>query len=171
MLTNMLTAWSDTAFVLVAFSTGYFLHDFFDMLIYDASQSLSLLVHHIVVCSAFSLAIFNKTYIAFAVCSLLMEVNSVFLHSRKLIYLHGVSKKSLLYKVNGILLLITFVNFRILTSAWMSNYVIQHRNELPFSHFLLSAVGMAFVSVLNIELLMTLWRADFRRDQTKKREE
>lgn len=29
--------------------TGYFLHDFFDMLIYDARKSSSLLLHHVVV--------------------------------------------------------------------------------------------------------------------------
>ena len=31
------------------FFAGYFIHDFFDMLIYDARQSLDLLLHHIVV--------------------------------------------------------------------------------------------------------------------------
>ncbi|XP_078357008.1 TLC domain-containing protein 2-like [Oculina patagonica] len=169
MLTDMLTAWSGKAFVLVAMSTGYFLHDFFDTLIYDARKSLPLLLHHVVVCSAFCLAIFNKMYIAFGVCSLLMEVNSVFLHFRQLMNFHGVSKTSLLYQVNGILLLITFVNFRFLTGAWMTNYVIQHRNVLPFWHFMLSAVGMAIVTVLNIGLFMHLWRSDFKREQTKQR--
>jgi len=31
------------------FFAGYFIHDFFDMLIYDARKSLDLLLHHIVV--------------------------------------------------------------------------------------------------------------------------
>ena len=123
------------------------------------------------VCSAFFIAVFNKAYIAFAVCSLLMEVNSVFLHSRRLMCFHGVSKKSLLYQVNGIMLLLTFINFRFLTSAWMTNYVIQHRSMVPFLHFLFSTVGMAIVTVLNIQIFMTLWRADFKRDQTKQRDD
>lgn len=123
------------------------------------------------VCYAFCLAIFNKMYIAFAVCSLLMEVNSVFLHLRQLLYFHGVSKTSLLYQINGLFLLITFVNFRFLTSAWMTNFVIQHRNVLPFWHFLFSAAGMAVVTVLNIELFMKLWRSDFKREQIKQRED
>lgn len=123
------------------------------------------------VCSAFCLAIFYKMYIAFGVCSLLMEVNSIFLHFRQLLNFHGVTKTSLLYQVNGILLLVTFVNFRFLTSAWMTNFVIQNRNELPFWHFMLSAVGMAVVTVLNISVFMQLWRSDFKREQTKQRDD
>ena len=123
------------------------------------------------VCIAFSISVFNQMYIAFAVCSLLMEVNSVFLHSRQLLNFHGVSKSSLLYQVNRIVVLITFVNFRFLTSAWMSNFVIQHRNEVPFAHFLFSATGMAIISGLNIQIFMAVWRAEIKRHQTKQRDE
>lgn len=110
-------------------------------------------------------------YMGFAVCALLMEVNSVFLHFRRLMCLRGVSKNSLLYQVNGIFLLITFVNFRFLTSAWMTNYCIKNRSELPFSHFVFSAVGMAIMTGLNIQLFMSLWRADFKRRQAKQIED
>lgn len=110
-------------------------------------------------------------YTGFAVCVLLMEVNTVFLHLRRLMRLHGVSKNSLIYQVNGILLLITFVSFRFLTSVWMTNYCIKQGNELPFSHFFISAVGMAVVTGVNIQLFRSLWRTDFKRGQTKQREE
>ena len=106
-----------------------------------------------------------------AVCSLLTEVNSVFLHFRRLMCLRGVNKSSVIYQVNGILLLITFIIFRFLTSAWMTNYCIKHRNELPFSHFLFTAVGMAIMTGLNIQLFMSLWRADVKRHRTKEQED
>lgn len=170
MLTKMLKAWSNTAFYLVTFCTGYFIHDFFDMLMYDASNSMSLLIHHVLVCMAFSIAVFSKMYIAFAVCSLLMEVNSVFLHLRQLLNFHGVSKTCMLYRVVRIVVLMTFVCFRFLTSAWMTNFVIQHRNDLPFLHFLFSATGMAIISGLNIQIFMAFWRAEFRRNQNKQRD-
>lgn len=168
MLTDMIKTWSSTSFILVSMSTGYFLHDFFDMLVYDARDSIDLLIHHIVVCSAFCIAIFCKMYLGFAVCALLMEVSSVFLHFRRLMCLRGVSKKSLLYQVNGIFLLITFINFRFLTSAWMTNFCIKRHNTLPFSHFLFSVVGMAVMTALNVKLFVALWQADFKSGQTKK---
>ena len=121
---------------------------------------------------AFCIAIFSRLYAGYCMCSLLMEVNSVFLHFRRLMCLCGVSKTSLLYQVNGIMLLMTFVNFRFLTSAWMTNYVIQRRSELLFSHFCFSAVGMAIISALNIQIFVAFWRADFgKRDQTKQRDD
>lgn len=36
-------------FLFGPFISGYFLHDFFDMLVYDARDSIDLLIHHIVV--------------------------------------------------------------------------------------------------------------------------
>ena len=36
-------------FLFSPFISGYFLHDFFDMLVYDARDSIDLLIHHIVV--------------------------------------------------------------------------------------------------------------------------
>ena len=107
-------------------------------------------------------------YLGFAVCALLMEVSSVFLHFRRLMCLRGVSKNSLLYQVNGIFLLITFINFRFLTSAWMTNFCIKRHNTLPFSHFLFSVVGMAVMTALNVKLFVVLWQADFKSGQTKK---
>lgn len=171
MLTDMFSAWSRLSYFLVSLSAGYFLHDFFDMLFYDAKHSVDLLIHHVVVCMAFYIAIHYNMYMGYAVCALLMEINSVFLHFRRLMGFHGVSKSSVVYQINGILLLITFVNFRFLTAAWMLNYSIKYRHEVPHTHFLFSVVGLVIMTVLNLQLLMSLWKADFKCGQLKQREE
>lgn len=115
--------------------------------------------------TAYGIALFYHKYVAFALVSLLLEVNSVFLHTRKILLSNGYEKDSTIFKINGVFLLITFINFRLLTSAWMTNFVVTMRHSLPSVHFIFALVGMAIISVLNVGLLLILWKSDFRHDQ------
>ena len=123
------------------------------------------------VCGAFGLALFGDIYFGFAVCALLMEISSIFLHSRKLLMFHGFAKKSLPFQVNGIFLLVTFIFFRFLTSAWMTNFVIQNRHQMPFSHFLQGTINMAILTVVNVVLLMTIYNSDFQNEKQINKQE
>ena len=122
------------------------------------------------VCTAFFLAVVSSSYLAFGVAMLLMEVNSVFLHGRRLLSFNGFSKDSATYKINGLCLVGTFFIFRFLAPALIAKFEIQNRHLLPFSHFVLSCVGGIIIILLNINLFTTLWRADFRQKENKLKE-
>lgn len=148
--------------------TGYFFHDLLDMGVNNFSNSKCLLVHHAVVCTAFFLAVYWSSYLAFGVAMLLMEVNSVFLHGRRLLSFCGFSKDSATYRVNGMFLLVTFFIFRFLAPALIANFEVQNRHLLPFSHFVLSCIGGIIIILLNIDLFATLWKADYGQKENKR---
>ncbi|XP_056253908.1 TLC domain-containing protein 2-like [Seriola aureovittata] len=69
---------------------GYFINDLLDLAVNQSfKQSWELLFHHSVVISCFSVAVTTRLYLGFAVVSLLVEINSVFLHIRQLLLLSG----------------------------------------------------------------------------------
>ncbi|KXJ28926.1 TLC domain-containing protein 2 [Exaiptasia diaphana] len=168
MLTDMVQKWSTFAYYLVCVSLGYFFHDILDLICNDMKNSGGLLIHHVVVIGAFSLAVFHQAYLGFAMCSLLIEVNSVFLHARRLMSFHNVSKTSLKYEINGLLMLFSFIAFRFLTSGWMVNFVIQNRHVLPRAVTIYGCIAMGILIIVNIILFLTIWNADFKKRIQKK---
>ena len=48
-----------------------------------------MLVHHLTVVTCFGIAAVSRTYVAYAAISLVVEVNSVFLHGRQLLKFAG----------------------------------------------------------------------------------
>lgn len=76
---------------------------------------------------------------------------------------HGFSKTSTIYEINGILLLITFIMFRFLSSGWMLNYVIKNRHAMPSAHAIYGSFGMASLLVINILLFLIIWNSDFKK--------
>ena len=86
--------------VLVCFSIGYFLYDAMDMLIYHRKRSTyELLLHHFCVPFCYGLAVTSHKYIAYGALSLIVEINSVFLHARQLFTLPHEPKTTSRYKV------------------------------------------------------------------------
>uniref|UniRef100_A0A667ZYW5 TLC domain containing 2 n=1 Tax=Myripristis murdjan TaxID=586833 RepID=A0A667ZYW5_9TELE len=136
---------------LVAVSTGYFIHDFLDMALNQTfKQSWELLLHHSVVISCFSLAVTSRFYLGFAVASLLVEINSVFLHSRQLLLLSG--------QRNSLLNLGTFVVFRVCTLGWMIRWLTAHREQIPRSVLTMGTAGLSLITTMNTVLLYRLLR-------------
>ncbi|XP_038943272.1 TLC domain-containing protein 2 isoform X5 [Rattus norvegicus] len=74
--------------VLVAVSVGYFVADGVDMLWNQTlAQAWDLLCHHLVVVSCLSTAVVSGHFVGFSMVSLLLELNSICLHLRKLLLL------------------------------------------------------------------------------------
>ncbi len=64
---------------------GYFLYDFMDMALYNPKRSTyELLFHHALVVSCFGISASNKVFLPYACLSLMIEINSIFLHLRQL---------------------------------------------------------------------------------------
>ena len=82
--TDMIHSFNNSIHILVSFSVGYFIYDFFDMFIYHKKRSTyELLLHHFMVILCYSIAVSSMTYVSYAALSLVVEINSIFLHGRQ----------------------------------------------------------------------------------------
>lgn len=163
MCEDIIHAYSPATLALTAFSTGYFVYDAQDMLTHrrHSRSTYELLVHHTCVVSCFSTALLSRQYLAYAALSLIVEVNSVFLHSRQLLILYGEPKSTLRYKVNAMLNIVTFLLFRILTLGWMTRWLTINRDHIPLPFFCLGTLGLVVIVLMNIVLFCRVLVADF----------
>ncbi|XP_066520227.1 TLC domain-containing protein 2 [Hoplias malabaricus] len=153
---------------LVSVSIGYFIHDFLDMVLHQKiNQSWELLFHHIVVITCFGISVLTFRYVGFAVVALLVEINSIFLHLRQMLRMACVSK-SVLYRVNSMINLGTYVVFRINTLAWMTRWLVLNREHIPLLSYTVGSVGLAIMTVMNIVLFYRLLRTDFLKSSREK---
>lgn len=77
--------------------------DFIDMATHHRrSSTYELLVHHTLVIICFGLAVVTKYYQGYALVSLLIEINSIFLHIRQLLIIQGWQKSNMFYRINSV---------------------------------------------------------------------
>ncbi|KAM7374514.1 hypothetical protein PAMP_007167 [Pampus punctatissimus] len=146
----------------------------------DLISSHSLLSHSLVavssgdtstnVLSCFSLVVTSRRYLGFAVVSLLVEINSVFLHIRQLLLLSGQKNRpgteittprpSVTYRMTSWLNLGTFLVFRVGTLGWMSRWLAGHSDHIPRYVLLMGTAGLSVISTMNVVLFYRLLRAD-----------
>lgn len=167
MAEDLIETHSAFSHALVSFSIGYFIYDFFDMVLSQKlSQSWELLFHHIVVITCFGLSVLSCRYVGFAVVALLVEINSVFLHLRQILRMASLATGTL-YRVNSMINLGTYVVFRINTLAWMTRWLVLNRDKVPLLAYTLGSVGMAIMTAMNIVLFYRLLRSDFLKSSTR----
>ncbi|XP_076607065.1 TLC domain-containing protein 2-like [Chaetodon auriga] len=176
MLKDLISSHSLFSHSLVAVSTGYFINDFLDVAFNQSfKQSWEVLLHHSAVISCFSLAVTSRLYLGFAVVSLLIEINSVFLHIRQLLLLSGqrnrpgteitAPRPSVTYSMTSWLNLGTLLVFRVCTTGWMSRWLAAHRKHIPRHVLMMGTVGLSLISTMNTVLLYRLLRADVLTDK------
>lgn len=147
---------------LVSFSIGYFIYDALDMLLYHRKRSTyELLVHHFLVVLCFTIAVVSEQYVAYGAVSLMVEINSIFLHTRQLFIITGEPKSSGRYKINALLNVGTFLFFRILLLGWMTRWLTVNRDQIPLFAFTIGSVGLAVIVVMNIVLFCRILYVDF----------
>lgn len=103
----------------------------------------------------------SEQYIAIATCLCFVEINSVFLHLRRLMRFHGWNISHLSYKLNLSVLFLTFIALRFIFLLCLSAYFISKRQEMPLSHFLIGTFGFAALIIINLILFPRLWRSEF----------
>lgn len=155
--------------VLVSLSTGYFVYDFLDMIVYKkVSNSWPLLLHHIVIFTCFGVSLYYQHYIGYAVVALMAEVNSIFLHGRQLLLMNSYPKTSTTYFINSIVNVTTYIVFRFGVLLWMARWLSQHTQELPITMALLAGVGLFVMLTVNFVLFIRLLVSDFLADSRYK---
>ncbi|KAJ4929702.1 hypothetical protein JOQ06_018724 [Pogonophryne albipinna] len=170
LLEDLISRHSLLSHSLVAVSTGYFIHDFLDVALNrPCKQSWEVLLHHSAVLSCFGLALTSRLYVGYSVVSLLIEINSAFLHIRQLLLLSGrrnrtdttTPRPSVTYSVTSWLTLATMFVFRVCTVGWMTRWLVAHSEHMPRFVLTMGATGLSLISIMNVVLLYRLIRADF----------
>ncbi|EFP03334.1 hypothetical protein CRE_28323 [Caenorhabditis remanei] len=145
----------------ILMSTGYLLHDLIDLLINEQSaRIIELLFHHVVVLSAFAVTMFTQRYLGVVVFGLLMELNSIFLHSRSLLNLYGVDKKSPSFRIVALLNMVTLFAFRLCVSAYLLYFVIISIPDVPWYQSLINGLVILSLASTNTVLTYRLLAAD-----------
>lgn len=101
--------------------------------------------------SCLSTAVLSGHFVGFAVVSLLLELNSICLHLRKLLLIsHKAS--SLAFRVISWATLTTLALFRLLPLGWMSLWLFQQRYQMSLALVILGGTGLVIVGSMSISL-------------------
>ena len=150
-------------YALVAFSIGYFVYDFRDCLYNSTSSSLGILFHHILVVLFLSHVLFYTRNLGYALYGLSIEVNSVFLHARRLIRWYSPLTSSI--KINqsieqfvniGNYLTFFIFRFGIVYVGLRALYTQRHRLH-PIVHIFTVIISVG-IGILNVILFYRLLR-------------
>ncbi|XP_068572205.1 TLC domain-containing protein 2-like [Cebidichthys violaceus] len=171
MLEDLISSHSLLSHSLVAVSTGYFIHDFLDVALNQScKRSWEVLLHHSAVLSCFSFSVTSHLFVGYSVVSLLVEINSFFLHIRQLLLMSGrrnvpgsditAPRPSVTYRVTSCLNLGTLLVFRVCTLAWMTRWLAAHSERMSRYVLMMGTVGLSLISIMNMVLFYRLLRAD-----------
>jgi len=162
-------------YALIAFSIGYFLYDFIDCIQNLTSSLFGILIHHIIVLMFLTHVLFYTRNIGYAIYGLSIEMNSVFLHARRLLRLYSPILTSIYYN-NLLKILIdignysTFILFRFgIVIVGLRALYIQRNRLHPTVHIFTIMISLA-IGILNIILFYRLSKNQIR-DQSKIKQE
>jgi len=109
----------------------------------------------------YAVASVTKTYVAYATLSLVVEINSIFLHTRQLLIIGGIAKQTPVYRITSLLNVASFVLFRILLLGWMTRWLTLHRDDVPVVFFTIGSLGLSIIMLMSIILFYRVLQSDF----------
>ncbi|KAI8594129.1 TLC domain-containing protein [Geranomyces variabilis] len=145
----------------LAFSTGYFFADCFDMLVSGTYRTnLGIWGHHIAAIACYTSSLHTCLLYPYLVFTLVVEINSIFLHHRKILALYYPDNRpvpAVLEQTNELashLLLWTFPLTRILANLYVTYHVFAERKvwQAPAWTWWVAISGMAAVDWYNVGL-------------------
>ena len=148
-------------YALIAFSIGYFFWDFYDCVQNSTSSTFAILIHHIIVITFFVHILVRTRNIGYGLYALSLEINSVFLHVRRLLrwYLPlslTANNKKLLTLSIDIGNYITFIIFRFgIIIIGLRALAMQRNRVSPIVH-IFTTVCTSSIGILNIVLFYRL---------------
>lgn len=168
---------SPLVFYMVVFSTGYFLFDTLDMIVNNKLlECWEVTLHHVFVVPGFWYNWHYNTSIGYSLAALTAEINSFFLHSRKLLQISNVGFDTVLYRLCAYLNLATFFLCRIIPIGFIVNHLFGshgaiHRQRLGPVYVNSFRLIMVIVAVVNVVLFWRLLKTDLLRPLLKKRKQ
>lgn len=163
---NPLLFTNPIAYNLMCFSTGYFVYDFIDMILNKQALKLwEVSLHHVGVIAVFYSSLMMSKAIGYGVYALLTEINSIFLHLRKLLQMMRVDARNVLYRFNNVVNVISCALFRggalvIITHGMV---MLPIREECGTVYVTILTIAMVVMFFINPTLLWRLVKNDFLR--------
>ncbi|CEF65640.1 TRAM/LAG1/CLN8 homology domain-containing protein [Strongyloides ratti] len=155
---------------LVYMSFGYIVHDLIDLLINERSvRIIELLFHHVMVISAFLITLITNKYLGLVTLGLLMELNSIFLHTRSLMNLYGIKKSTVAFKLIALLNIVTFMIFRNGVSVYLLYWIISNIKYMNIFIGIMSFLVILSLSITNSVLCYRVMAADGLLGKNKQR--
>lgn len=146
---------------LVYLSFGYIVHDLIDLLINERSvRIIELLFHHVVVISAFLITLTTNKYLGLVTLGLLMELNSIFLHTRSLMNLYGIQKSTVAFKLIALLNIVTFMIFRNGVNVYLLYWIISNFQKMNVIVGVVSFLVILSLAITNTVLCYRVMAAD-----------
>lgn len=105
--------------------------------------------------------LYTRQFIPFATSLCFIEFNSVFLHLRRLMRFHGISRSQFTYRLNLVALFGTYIALRFVLLVWLTGYFVYFRHKTYFSYFLLGFSGFVVLIAINLILFFRLWKTEF----------
>ncbi|XP_076850187.1 TLC domain-containing protein 1-like isoform X1 [Brachyhypopomus gauderio] len=158
MLKDLYSHSTPVSYLLICTSSGYFIQDTGDIIFSgQARGSWEFLLHHFLVLWCFLYALYSQRYVGGAVVALLVEINSVTLHTRLLLKL-AQAHATTLYTINKLLNLLTYVTFRLSTQFYITWYLLSNYSWLDHAACLLGT--MFLMNTMILVYFYRLLRAD-----------
>ncbi|EFO22453.1 hypothetical protein LOAG_06036 [Loa loa] len=171
LIEDMVNYTNTMAHYLLIVSTGYLIHDLIDLLINEQSlRIIELLFHHVIVLIAFGTNYATNKFLGVVVCGLLMELNSIFLHSRSMLNLYRVDKSSTPFRIIALLNIVTFIIFRMAVSTYLLYWQITTAWKMVWYLILITFIVIVSLAITNIVLLYRVLAADGLLGKKRQRE-
>ncbi|KAK2163960.1 hypothetical protein LSH36_71g00007 [Paralvinella palmiformis] len=152
------------SYTMIAVTTGYFFYDFVDIVISGRTRtSWEVLLHHVVVAGTFFYNLILCRCIAYTAVALLAEVNSFFLHSRKLMQMLQIRFDAPLYRLNVYLNLLSFILCRFIPLIWIIYGMLMWYYRVEPSYLIILSLDLFVMWVVNIVLFWRLLTNDIIR--------
>ncbi|XP_060551658.1 TLC domain-containing protein 2-like isoform X1 [Ruditapes philippinarum] len=158
-------------YLMIAFSTGYFVYDFLDLM-YNGKliANWEVTLHHIAVTSMFWYNLHEEMCIGYNVVAIMAEINSFFLHSRKLLHLLQYKFDNKFYRLVCMLNLVTFFVCRGWSLCRISYGMYTESHRVPPVYFRFLCFSIFVMNSINPVLFWRLLRNDvLRRPSTPKK--
>uniref|UniRef100_A0A914CKK3 TLC domain-containing protein n=1 Tax=Acrobeloides nanus TaxID=290746 RepID=A0A914CKK3_9BILA len=141
---------------------GYFVHDAIDMLLHERTRwAFELVLHHAVSIFLMLSALLPRKFIFYIYWALLMELNSIFLHSRTIMQLSESAKIfPNFYSCIRWLNIFTFVIFRFGVQIWLLNFILAHWHLIHAYYAYTALFGGVFFLVINTCLFSRILASD-----------
>ncbi|EFO93224.1 hypothetical protein CRE_10324 [Caenorhabditis remanei] len=149
---------------IITLSIGYFFYDGIDLVLND-KLSIStgvLLFHHVASIYVLSTAVLSKKFLLYAYWAMLMEVSSIFLHTRSILHISKLSTTSMIgfSKVISYLNLFSFIIFRGFVQFFLFGWAWVNYDHIHFVFKCIAFGGGFCFAVINVSLLLRILHSD-----------
>lgn len=151
-------------YLMIPFSMGYFLYDVIDnMMNGTLLTNWEVTLHHVLVLIGFTYNWTAKVCLGYSILALMAEINSIFLHFRKLLQYSTVGYETKIYRTTSLLNLISFILCRLLPQCRILNGFYIDGHKLPRMYMVTLSIIFPPGFIINVILFWRIFKSDVLR--------